>query len=177
MHMIQSACNLRYKDAYTSCYICLAKCKKCAKETIHMLQKSSHTKLTNHRLLEGRQKGLDTTGKRAKERKTHKLPLNTCTRAKKHTKLTLHTRDSEGAKHTNWLDQGHTLEGHKLTHLDHFLTIHSSLSTIPESDVPSCHHWGMRLENHPRYQPNVLRASHLQLKTKSESEQMTQHWG
>jgi hypothetical protein len=49
------------------------------------------TKLTNHRLLEGRQKGLDTTSKRAKECKTHKLPLNTCTRAKEHTKLTLHT--------------------------------------------------------------------------------------
>jgi hypothetical protein len=49
------------------------------------------TKLTNRRLLEGRQKGLDTTGKRAKERKTHKLPLNTCTRAKEHTRLTLHT--------------------------------------------------------------------------------------
>jgi hypothetical protein len=50
-----------------------------------------HTKLTNDRLLEGRQKGLETTGKRAKECKTHKLPLNTCTRAKEHTKLTLHT--------------------------------------------------------------------------------------
>jgi hypothetical protein len=50
-----------------------------------------HTKLTNDRLLEGRQKGLDTTSKRAKERKTHKLPLNTCTRAKEHTKFTLHT--------------------------------------------------------------------------------------
>jgi hypothetical protein len=50
-----------------------------------------HTKLTNDRLLEGRQKWLDTTGKRAKERKTHKLPLNTRTRAKEHTKLTLHT--------------------------------------------------------------------------------------
>jgi hypothetical protein len=25
MHMIQNACNLRYKDAYTSCYICHAK--------------------------------------------------------------------------------------------------------------------------------------------------------
>jgi hypothetical protein len=35
-----------------------------------------HTKLTNDRLLEGRQKGLDTTGKIAKEHKTHKLPLN-----------------------------------------------------------------------------------------------------
>jgi hypothetical protein len=56
-----------------------------------MLQRSSHTKLTNHRLLEGRQKGLDTTGKRAKENKTHKLPLNSCIKAKDHTKLTLHT--------------------------------------------------------------------------------------
>jgi hypothetical protein len=27
MHMIQNACNLRYKYAYTSCYICHAKCK------------------------------------------------------------------------------------------------------------------------------------------------------
>jgi hypothetical protein len=26
--MIQNACNQRYKDAYTSCYICHAKCKK-----------------------------------------------------------------------------------------------------------------------------------------------------
>jgi hypothetical protein len=33
MHMIQNACNLRYKDAYTSCYICHAKCKKWAKES------------------------------------------------------------------------------------------------------------------------------------------------
>jgi hypothetical protein len=50
-----------------------------------------HTKLTNHRHLDGRQKGLDTTGKRAKEHKTHKLPLNTCIRFKEHTKLTLYT--------------------------------------------------------------------------------------
>jgi hypothetical protein len=50
-----------------------------------------HTKLTNDRLLEMRQKGLDTTGKRAKEHKTHKLPLNSCIKAKEHTKLTLHT--------------------------------------------------------------------------------------
>jgi hypothetical protein len=91
MHMIQNAYNLRYKDAYTSCYICHAKCKNAQRKAIHMLQRSSHTKLTNHRLLEGRQKGLDTTGKRVKERKTHKLPLNTCTRDKEHTKLTLHT--------------------------------------------------------------------------------------
>jgi hypothetical protein len=33
MHMIQNACNLRYKDAYTSCYLCHAKCKKCTKES------------------------------------------------------------------------------------------------------------------------------------------------
>jgi hypothetical protein len=57
----------------------------------HMLQRSSHTKLTNHRLLEWRQKGLDTIGKRAKEHKTHKLPLNSCIKAKEHTRLTLHT--------------------------------------------------------------------------------------
>jgi hypothetical protein len=49
------------------------------------------------------------------------------------------------------------------------------LSTIPESDAPTCHHRDMKLENHPRYPPNVLRAIHLQLKTKSESEEMTQH--
>jgi hypothetical protein len=92
MHMIQNACNLRYKDAYTSCYICHAKCKKCTKESYTYATKElPHTKLTNGRLLEGRQKGLDTTDKRAKESKTHKLPLNTCIRFKKHTKLTLYT--------------------------------------------------------------------------------------
>jgi hypothetical protein len=62
------------------------------KELHHQLRKpTTHTKLTNVRLLEGRQKGLDTTSKRAKERKTHKLPLNSCIKAKEHTKLTLHT--------------------------------------------------------------------------------------
>jgi hypothetical protein len=50
-----------------------------------------HTKLTKDRLLEGRQKGLDTTSKRAKKHKTHKLPLNSCIKAKEHTRLTLHT--------------------------------------------------------------------------------------
>jgi hypothetical protein len=50
-----------------------------------------HTKLTNHWLHEGRQKGLDNAGKRAKEHKTHKLPLNTCIRFKEDTKLTLYT--------------------------------------------------------------------------------------
>jgi hypothetical protein len=43
------------------------------------------------KLLEGRRKELDTTGKREKEHKTHKLPLNSRIKAKKHTKLTLHT--------------------------------------------------------------------------------------
>jgi hypothetical protein len=47
-----------------------------------MLQRSSHTKLTNHRLVEGRHKGLDTAGKRAKKHKTHKLPLNSSIKAK-----------------------------------------------------------------------------------------------
>jgi hypothetical protein len=61
------------------------------RKAIHMLQRNSHTKLTNHRLLEGRQKGLDTTGKRAKEQKTHKLPPKSCIKAKEHAKLTLHT--------------------------------------------------------------------------------------
>jgi hypothetical protein len=60
-----------------------------------------HTKLTNHQLLEGRQKGLDTAGKRAKERKTHKLPLNTCTRAKEHTKLTASPYTHEIEKEQN----------------------------------------------------------------------------
>jgi hypothetical protein len=92
MHMIQNACNLRYKDAYTSCYICHDKCKKCTKESYTYATKEfPHKKLTNDRLLEGRQKGLNTTGKRAKEPKTHKLPLNSCIKAKEHTKLTLHT--------------------------------------------------------------------------------------
>jgi hypothetical protein len=76
MHMIQNACNLRYKDGYTSCYICHAKCKKCTKESYTYATKDlPHTKLTNDQLLEGRQKGLDTTGKRVKKHKNHKLPL------------------------------------------------------------------------------------------------------
>jgi hypothetical protein len=89
MHMIQNACSLRYKDAYTSCYICHAKCKKCPKESYTYATKELPSKLTNHQLLEGRQKGLDTTGKRAKEHKTNKLPLNSCIKAKERTKLTL----------------------------------------------------------------------------------------
>jgi hypothetical protein len=90
--MTQNACNLRYKDANKSCYICHAKCKKCTKESYTYATKElPQTKLTNRRLLEGRQKGLDTTGKREKEHKTHKLLLNTCIRFKEHTKLALYT--------------------------------------------------------------------------------------
>jgi hypothetical protein len=67
MHMMQNAWNLRYKDAYTSCYICHAKCNKYTKESYTYATKGlRQTKLTNYRLVEGRQKGLDTTGKRAK---------------------------------------------------------------------------------------------------------------
>jgi hypothetical protein len=154
--MIQNACNLRYKDAYTSCYICHAECKKCIKESYTYATKElPHTKLTNHRLLEGRQKGLDTTGKRALRPKSIQSSPYT-------------HGIGQRAKQTKWLDQGHTLEGHKFTYLYHFFRNHSSLSTIPESDVPPGHHRGMRPESHPRYQPNVLRASHLQLKPSQE---------
>jgi hypothetical protein len=37
--------------------------------------------------------------KREKEHKTHKLPLNTCTRAKEPTKLTLNTCDKAKSNH------------------------------------------------------------------------------
>jgi hypothetical protein len=57
MHMIQNACNLRYKDAYTSGYICNAKCKKCTKESYTYATKElPHPNLTTDRLLVGRQK-------------------------------------------------------------------------------------------------------------------------
>jgi hypothetical protein len=56
--MIQNAYNLRYKDAYTSCCICHAKCKKCTKESYtYAIKELPHTNLTNNWLLEGRQKG------------------------------------------------------------------------------------------------------------------------
>jgi hypothetical protein len=70
------------------------------RKSIHMLHKklhhqlrkpTTHRKLRKDRLLEGRRKGLDTTGKRTKKHKTHKLPLNSSIKAKEHTKLTLHT--------------------------------------------------------------------------------------
>jgi hypothetical protein len=44
-----------------------------AQRKLYICYKGAHTKLTNHRHLEGRQKGLDTTGKSAKEHKTHAL--------------------------------------------------------------------------------------------------------
>jgi hypothetical protein len=73
--MIQNACSLRYKDAYISCYICHAKCKKYTKKSYTYATKElPQTKLTNHRLLEGRQKGLDITGKRAKDLKNTQAP-------------------------------------------------------------------------------------------------------
>jgi hypothetical protein len=71
-----------------------AKCKKCTKESYTYATKElPHIKLTNDRLLEGRKKGLDTTDKRSKKHKNHKLPPNTCTRPKEHTKLTIITHD------------------------------------------------------------------------------------
>jgi hypothetical protein len=73
--MIQNACKLRYKDANTPCYICHAKCKKCTKESYTYASKElPHTNLTNDWLLEGRQKGLDTTSKRARKHKPTSSP-------------------------------------------------------------------------------------------------------
>jgi hypothetical protein len=43
MHMIQNACNLRYKDAYKSCYICQDKCKKCTKGKLYICYKGAPT--------------------------------------------------------------------------------------------------------------------------------------
>jgi hypothetical protein len=126
-----------------------SKCKKCTKESYTYATKELPLKTHKPPAPRGEAKRARHHRQKAKEHKTHKLPLNTCTRAKEHTKLILHTGDREGAKQTKWLDQGHTLDGHKFTYLVHFFTIHSSLSTIPESDVPPCHHRGMRPENHP----------------------------
>jgi hypothetical protein len=68
--------------------------QKCTKESYTYATKElPHTKLTNVRLLKVRQKGLDTTGKRAKKHQNHKLRINTCTRAKEHTNHTLSTHD------------------------------------------------------------------------------------
>jgi hypothetical protein len=89
MHMIQNTCNLRYKDAYTSCYICQAKCKKYTKEshtyaTKELPQPTQENNPTQSSQTadssRGGKKGLAPPAK--EERKTHKLPLNTCTRAK-----------------------------------------------------------------------------------------------
>jgi hypothetical protein len=67
MHMIQNACNLRYKDAYTSCYICHAKCKKCTRESYTYATKElphnnsrneTHTKLPRKRVKVAWSRGL-----------------------------------------------------------------------------------------------------------------------
>jgi hypothetical protein len=71
------------------------------RKAMHMLLKELATPLrksTTHKAHKrsaplGEAKGLDTTGKGTKEHKTHKHPLNTCTRAKEHTKLTLNACD------------------------------------------------------------------------------------
>jgi hypothetical protein len=48
--------------------------KDAQRKVMNMLQRSSHTNLTNHRLLEGRQEELDTTGTRAKKHKPTSSP-------------------------------------------------------------------------------------------------------
>jgi hypothetical protein len=60
----------------------MSNARNAQRKAIHMLQRSSHTKLTNVRLLEGRQKGSIPPEKKTKEHKTHKLPLNSCIRPK-----------------------------------------------------------------------------------------------
>jgi hypothetical protein len=40
-----NACNLRYKNAYRSCYKMQCKCKHAQRKAIHMLQRSSHSQL------------------------------------------------------------------------------------------------------------------------------------
>jgi hypothetical protein len=71
---------------------CMPNARNAQRKAIHMLQRSSHTQSSQTTgSSRGGKKGLDTTGKRAKKHKNHKLPLNTCNKAKEHTKLTLHT--------------------------------------------------------------------------------------
>jgi hypothetical protein len=73
--MIQNACNLRYKHAYTSCYICHAKCKKCTKESYTYATKElPHTKLTNDWLLEGGKKGSTPLAKEQRRAKLTSSP-------------------------------------------------------------------------------------------------------
>jgi hypothetical protein len=46
MHMIQNACNLRYKDAYTSCYTCHAKMQEMHKGNYtYAIKELPHTQL------------------------------------------------------------------------------------------------------------------------------------
>jgi hypothetical protein len=67
--------------------------QECIKGKINICYKGAPT-LKAHKRPAPRgeaKKGLDTTGKIAKEHKTHKLPINSCIKAKEHTKLTLPT--------------------------------------------------------------------------------------
>jgi hypothetical protein len=73
-HMIQNAWNLRYKDAYTSCYICHAKCKKCTKETYTYVTKELPHKTHKPPAPRGEEKGLDTTGKEQRSTKLISSP-------------------------------------------------------------------------------------------------------
>jgi hypothetical protein len=66
----------------------------------------------------------------ANEHKAHKLPLNTCTRAKENTKLILSTCERARAKATEWLNKSHMPQSHKTTYLDY-----SFSSIVPKSDV------------------------------------------
>jgi hypothetical protein len=81
--------------------------------------------------------GSPTQAQKAKEHKTHKLPLNTCTRTKEHTKLTLDTCKRRRTKETKWLDESHTTQSLQTTYLDHSLW-----SIVPKNDVLLWHHRG-----------------------------------
>jgi hypothetical protein len=81
------------------------------KETIHMLQRSSHhqlKKINTHKA----------HPKEPKEHTTQELRLNTCTRAKKNTKLTLNMRYGK-EQNTSSDSQSHSLQSQKTTYLDH----------------------------------------------------------
>ena len=90
---------------------------------------------------------------RAKSKQAHMLPLSTCSRAKEHTKLTLNPCDREKP------------QTKRATHIP------GNLAHYPQNDAHERHH-GVRLKNHPWTPvmsqkarvnpPNVLHASRLQ---------------
>jgi hypothetical protein len=87
--------------------------------------------------------------KKQRSKKTHKLPLNTCIRFKEYTKLTLYTWDRARSK-TNQVAWPRPHTWRSQIHLPlPFLQKSLTLSSIPESDVPPCHHRAMRPKNHP----------------------------